>query len=785
MVEREEEGGLVIGGEKPAGNGARPPTSTVFVSDPSVEAERVATALRAAGYAVVDVPLSMLVARVAVQHPRVIFVDADAEGALDVVTRMRELPDADGIDVLFFARAGGAVSTPEQALAHEGSGVFARPIDVEAVVKKIDALTGGSIAPPPPPLLPKRMSSRPPPPSARIAPISSVAGASLPPASMRASDPISSRPPSPRVSVPAPVPSHRSASIPLDAALPGERRAPTAPLSAELEQLLAEAEERVPVQTSPESVPPTPEEEIEAVLPAELLESLDDPLDDDDDDDAQESAYAPMHRATGVGGSRSTTGAGTGAGSSAPGTGPGAGTGAGPATNAGKSIARTTGAHRAFAGESTQTPPPVKTHGGTHSGTTGATTGERREATRGDAAIVAPPIEHDRARLGSQPPPTAYSNAPPSDARDDVLPVESASPRASPPAAEGPLPSVVLTPGEAPRAAARAIAARTTGSLAFDAAGVVRRVLLREGDIVTVASSSEEESLLAFLGVRGELPRETVRRLAGKFPGFGRHAGAALVAHGYLRQDQLWPVLRAHAEWILGRVLVLTAGTVIHEIEPPGRLPSEPGVFGGSTGAEVFVEVLRRVVAPPEAIERLGGVTSRIGDGERAALLSECALAAREATLVGEARGKSVQELLDAAPDSDAATVLYAVWLLGVVDVMRGVGRASPSDASAPDVDALDEDAIRARVKARLQLVDEGDYFAVLGVSRDTTGYEIRRAFLELRRAFEPSRILSPPVADLADDVRKIVSVLEEAYEILRDGARRERYRRAIDAVPT
>jgi len=32
--------------------------------------------------------------------------------------------------------------------------------------------------------------------------------------------------------------------------------------------------------------------------------------------------------------------------------------------------------------------------------------------------------------------------------------------------------------------------------------------------------------------------------------------------------------------------------------------------------------------------------------------------------------------------------------------------------------------------------------------------------------------------------VRKIVMVLEEAYEILGDSARRERYRRAIEDVP-
>jgi DnaJ-class molecular chaperone len=83
-----------------------------------------------------------------------------------------------------------------------------------------------------------------------------------------------------------------------------------------------------------------------------------------------------------------------------------------------------------------------------------------------------------------------------------------------------------------------------------------------------------------------------------------------------------------------------------------------------------------------------------------------------------------------------------------------------------------------------LQLVEDGDYFAVLGIAREATGYEVRRAFLELRRAFDPSRLLSPDVADLADDVRVITTVLDEAYEILKDSARRERYRRAIENAP-
>jgi hypothetical protein len=344
----------------------------------------------------------------------------------------------------------------------------------------------------------------------------------------------------------------------------------------------------------------------------------------------------------------------------------------------------------------------------------------------------------------------------------------------------------VLAEGEALGVLARAIAARTSASLCFATAEAERRVVLREGDIVTTSSTSEDESLLAFLGVRGDLPKETVRRLATKFPPFGRHAGAALVARGYLRQDQMWPTLRAHAEWLIARVMHAGAGRLVVEAEPPGRLAAEPGVFGGSTGAAVFVEVVRRIVSPVDAVELLGGGASRVAEGHAARLLDECALPPEEAEAVRGATGRSLRQALAAGAGDDLASVLFALEELGVVEMLRALGGEAGADGPGADAGlaAIDADAIRERVRARMQLVEDGDYFAVLGVPRDATGYELRRAFLELRRTFDPHRLLTPEVADLADEVRKITSVLEEAYDILKDAARRERYRRAIEATP-
>ena len=310
----------------------------------------------------------------------------------------------------------------------------------------------------------------------------------------------------------------------------------------------------------------------------------------------------------------------------------------------------------------------------------------------------------------------------------------------------------------------------------------MRRAVLREGDLVTAASTLDDESLLAFLAARGELPRDRADQLAGRLPPFGRHAGAALVARGYLPQDQLWGVLRAHAEWVLARAVSVTAGTAVLEADPPARLRAEPSVFGGSTGAEVFVEVIRRVVEPDEALARLGGDATKIADGANAALLSECALNAVELAWVQRARGNSLGALLAGAADADLVSVLYALSLLGVVEPIVRPFAGKPEAPAAPPGDAIDDDAIRAKVRARMQLVEEGDYFALLGIPRDATGYEVKRAFLDLRRAFEPSRMLTAATADLAADVETIAAVLDEAYEILKDSARRERYRRAIEA---
>ncbi len=557
---------------------------------------------------------------------------------------------------------------------------------------------------------------------------------------------------------------------PIDEAEGGLGAAPLE-ISPELSQILAAAEQRVIgiASAHPSSIP-APDEDVDIPLPPEQLAALDEPL-DPEDVTGDVSGASTGGSATGYA-KGSTDGAHTGASTGASIT-TGASTGAGAPQEKGTGV---DAARPSFPpGDDVGSVPPAAREPTVPPPTIGA-----------EGLPVPSPSVPPAEMLRTEPPPRAPAPPPvPSLAQPPAPmiappPMSLATPAgiAAPPS-ELRLPAV-LGEGDAVRAVAAAIAARASGSLALGVEGAVRRIVLHGGDVVTAVSSAPDETLLAFLTARGDLERDASARLAGRLPAFGRHAGAALIAHGHLGQDDLWPVLRAHAEWIVGRAVLCEEGTCELEAEPPGRLKAEPAVFGGAAGAEVLLEAIRRAIPPEVARRRLGGPTARVAEGPRRQLLVECALRPDEEPIVRGAAGRSVGDLL-AEAEPEIACVLYGLVALGVLEALAPT---RPADAPARGADPLDEEALRARVRARMALVEDGDYFALLGVPKSATSYEIRRAYVDLRRSFEPGRVLTAATADLADDVRLVAEVLDEAYEILREPHRRERYRRAIEAGP-
>ncbi len=729
----------------------------IVIADPSTEGVAIAEALRMRGFIVIELAPSRLATRAIAEAPRAVVVDIDHLGAIEAVERLRELSVGPPPEVFFL---GDPVRAAELGATRASGRAHARPVDVDAVVEAIALIAqlgmerDGLGTVPPPSFRSPRASS----PSA----------------------PRSSEVPSSLSDLSGEIDAFDVAAM-LEDGGPSARMEPTE-LSPELALLLAAAEQRVHAIGHPSSIP-SPEEELDILLSAELLAVLDEPIGPEDE----------------LGGTGLDVGTAAPLGMKRPTTSESASLSRGPADSeappvtsvptTGEAPSPTTSASRRIPASDPASPRPSQP---TYTPTLDTFPATEQLATI-PRMLVSDPSPSVRMPPGPPPSYAAPSYAVPSYPAPSVAAKSVASPQKaasiSTPMPTPPTnaritdlsPTVLLNEGDAVRGLGRAVAARITGSIAVGPESAVRRIVLRDGDVVTAASSAEDETLVAFLAARGDLQRDAALRMGAKLPPGGRHAGAALIAHGYLGQDDLWPVLRAHAEWIIGRALLETRGAFELEAEPSGRLKAEPGVFGGATGAEVLVEAIRRVIPPEAALHRLGGRLARIADGARRALLAECALRREEEEAVRLAPGRTLGEITEGAPP-ELFNVFYALVSLGVLDVLTPV--VSIVTPKAAEVDPLDEEAVRKRVRARMALVEDGDYFALLGVARSATAYEIRRAYLELRRAFEPARVLTGQTADLAADVKTIVEVLDEAYEILREPHRRERYRKAIEAGP-
>lgn len=346
------------------------------------------------------------------------------------------------------------------------------------------------------------------------------------------------------------------------------------------------------------------------------------------------------------------------------------------------------------------------------------------------------------------------------------------------------------------------------------AAGFSGAVTLQRGDgdktlyfdagmPVAARSTFAHDRLPDLLLREGVITREQHAR-ARDLPSGGRAMAQKLVELGLLKSSELFATVRRHVEdifyscfgWERGRYRL-----------SPGEAPVEERVRLGAHPWALFVEGVRRkyglerlveLVGPPETVLTPTTLLARaLDDGAFSA-----AERARAELIDGE---RSLAELsLGAVGAPLGEGELYALaWALTAIGAARlGAGEAQ-SGAGVRAVPTLitssygeasdrrtrprpaererDRDADRAidreRVMAKRAQAQDGDYFAILGLSRDASAREVARAFERLKREFAPDRFAEALRDELSDALAEIGEVLDEAHRVLADDEVRAAYR--------
>lgn len=171
------------------------------------------------------------------------------------------------------------------------------------------------------------------------------------------------------------------------------------------------------------------------------------------------------------------------------------------------------------------------------------------------------------------------------------------------------------------------------------------------------------------------------------------------------------------------------------------------------------------------------------------------------ATLVGTARPAGDASLLLAQLGAGIDAIFEAELGQVLATVPKPAGEPLPSTASpsweseavaelrredtAPGGDAVRSGPAvtdrRRRLIAQHELVEEGDYFEILGLPRDATGEDVRRAQAQLRAELDTTGD-ETLARELSREIETIAAAIDEAARVLGDDHLRGRYAAALGA---
>ena len=317
------------------------------------------------------------------------------------------------------------------------------------------------------------------------------------------------------------------------------------------------------------------------------------------------------------------------------------------------------------------------------------------------------------------------------------------------------------------RRLADAARVEASGLLSATRGKLRRKICLRRGRLLHVASNVVEEQLEALLAKRDVIP-------AAELPALREEAAAAGCTPGMwlLRQNRVEPqtlyrlacervreLLFSTLEWPEGE-FGFAEGRPNLEGELTVDLPCIPLLYEHALGRPIDAVRARLVplAARPIRTEHATRLQSLLElDGIAQGVLEACDGFLNNAdvvTRVGDARGA-------------ASRALYGLRVVGAL-------RTAAKD-EVPRGEAV-QAVSRQEVLARLIYLDEADHYTILGLNPQAPSDQIRDAYYYLARRYHPDRYRAGELQDLLPRIEMFFTRVTEAYNILFDPEQRRRY---------
>jgi curved DNA-binding protein CbpA len=328
------------------------------------------------------------------------------------------------------------------------------------------------------------------------------------------------------------------------------------------------------------------------------------------------------------------------------------------------------------------------------------------------------------------------------------------------------------------------------GTLTLARGEEVRRLCFEKGELRTATSSREAQRIGAFLRRRGRVSDDDIRWAVDEISRQkGSRLGQKLVERGLLTRTAIDAEMKRLVEEIVFSAFEWDSGEYRFE---PSNAVLDPDVVLNFSTAAIIVEGIRRLPETPV-------FRGRLGEGNRVLRLARdpmsryqyLPLTPQEAYVLSRIDGLlDLDSLLSIAASSRAssAKTIYALLSCGLVEwktdssgKRESVGTVATLNVEVSNEPPPSTPGHAELVRSTWRRIDWLSSYDLLGVARDASEDDVRRAYLEKSRLFHPDLRHRPDLAGLEKELTAVFERLKVAHDTLLDPAARAEYDRAVD----
>jgi tetratricopeptide (TPR) repeat protein len=317
-----------------------------------------------------------------------------------------------------------------------------------------------------------------------------------------------------------------------------------------------------------------------------------------------------------------------------------------------------------------------------------------------------------------------------------------------------------------------------TGILEVIRGQKITRIFIKNGDVIFANSNREDDRFGEVLLKQGVITLEQFFEVSERLKNSDKRLGQILVEYGYLKPPELFRAVRYQVEEIIVNMLTDECGRFQFS---DGPLPTEETIILNLSAANLIYNGIKRSYNFQNILDDFPSLDTVLSlSYDPMDLFQDILLNDDDKNILSCIDGKArIKDILSSSPLNNFETMktVYALLSAKIIVVRRDI---APPPVSAEEVIIEHYAEIDPEFLKKIEELYEAHkslgYYETLGVHKNASDQEIKKAFFSKAKEFHPDRHFALQSHDLKGKLNEIFSHITEAYHTLINAKKRREY---------